>query len=288
MTQQPKQSLAEKLVVRIPYVWLLVFFLLPLLILFRISVSHSAQSQPPYAPFFILSLDWHGVSAFFGALSFGNYAIVISDPSYLLSFVKSIEVAAFSTLLLLVIGYPIAYGIARTPRHIRAVLMTLIVLPLWISVLIRGYALVTILQHAGPSWLGTDTAVFIGIVYAYLPLMVLPLYTTLRKLDETLLEAAADLGCPRWKIFWDITLPLSAPGVLTGALLCFVPAVGAFVIPDLLGNAQAPMIGQTIWAAFFGNKDWPTAAALATVLVGFLIAPIVILQHQAIRAAGRD
>jgi putrescine transport system permease protein len=298
----PKRSLAEKLAVRIPYAWLLVFFLVPFLIVLRISLSQPALAQPPYTPLFDLSAGWHGITAFFAALSFDNYALIGSDPLYVLSYVKSVEIAAFSTLLLLVIGYPIAYGITRTPRRVQAVLMTLVMLPFWTAFLIRIYAWMNILQHDGPLnqllialhvvsappvWLATDTAIYIGIVYSYLPFMVLPLYATLEKLDESLIEAAADLGCPRGKIFWQVTLPLSAPGVVAGALLCFIPAVGEFVIPDLLGGSQSPMIGQTIWTEFFGNKDWPAAAAVAVTLIALLVTPIVIFQHQAMGAAER-
>jgi len=298
----PKRSFAERLVVRIPYAWLLVFFLVPFLIVLRISLSQPALAQPPYTPLLDLLAGWHSITAFFGALSFDNYALIGSDPLYLLSFVKSVEIAAFSTLLLLIIGYPIAYGITRTPRRVQAVLMTLVMLPFWTAFLIRIYAWMNILQHDGPLnqlllalhvvntppvWLATDTAIYIGIVYSYLPFMVLPLYATLEKLDESLLEAAADLGCPRSNIFWEVTLPLSAPGVLAGALLCFIPAVGEFVIPDLLGGSQSPMIGQTIWTEFFGNKDWPAAAAVAVALVGLLVTPIVIFQHQTMRAVER-
>ena len=295
----PKRSFVEKLAVRIPYAWLLVFFLVPFLIVLRISLSQPALAQPPYAPIFNLLAGWHGITAFFGALSLDNYVLIGSDPLYLLSFVKSVEIAAFSTLLLLILGYPIAYGITRTPRRVQAVLMTLVMLPFWTAFLIRIYAWMNILQHDGPLnqllmalhvvstppvWLSTDTAIYIGIVYSYLPFMVLPIYATLEKLDESLLEAAADLGCPRGKIFWEVTLPLSAPGVLAGALLCFIPAVGEFVIPDLLGGSQTPMIGQTIWTEFFGNKDWPAAAAVAVALIGLLVTPIVIFQHQTMRA----
>jgi putrescine transport system permease protein len=298
----PKRSLAEKLAVSIPYAWLLVFFLVPFLIVLRISLSQPALAQPPYTPLFDLSAGWHGIMTFFAALSFDNYALIGSDPLYVLSYVKSVEIAAFSTLLLLVIGYPIAYGITRTPRRVQAVLMTLVMLPFWTAFLIRIYAWMNILQHDGPLnqlllalhvvsappvWLSTDTAIYIGIVYSYLPFMVLPLYAALEKLDETLIEAAADLGCPRGKIFWQVTLPLSAPGVVAGALLCFIPAVGEFVIPDLLGGSQSPMIGQTIWTEFFGNKDWPAAAAIAITLIALLVTPIVIFQHQAMGAAER-
>jgi putrescine transport system permease protein len=299
VTQPPKRPTAEKLAIRVPYVWLLVFFLLPFLIVLRISVSQSTETQP-YVPLFDFAAGWQGITAFFETLSFDNYRLLGSDPLYLLSLVKSVEIAAFSTLFLLIIGYPIAYGITRTPRRVQTVLMTFVMLPFWTAVLVRAYAWMNILQPDGPLnrlllalhivreqpvWLSTDTAIFIGIVYSYLPLMVLPLYATLQRRDETLLDAAADLGCPPWKIFWEVTLPLSAPGVLAGALLCFIPAVGEFVIPDLLGSSQTPMIGQIIWTEFFGNKDWPTAAAVAAALLCLLVTPLAIFQHQAMRAA---
>ena len=238
----------------------------------------------------------------FAALSADNYRLLASDPLYLLSYVKSIEIAAFSTLILLLIGYPIAYAIARAPRW-QAILVLLVILPFWTSLLIRIYAWMNILQREGPlndllmtlhliseppAWLSTDTAIFIGVVYSYLPFMVLPLYAALEKFDETLIEAAADLGCPRWKIFWQVTLPLSSSGMLAGVLLCFIPIVGEFVIPDLLGGSEAPMIGQTIWMEFFSNRDWPVASAVAVVLVCLLVTPIVIYQHQAMRVVERD
>ena len=295
-----KRSFASKLVIGIPYAWLLIFFFVPFLIVLKISFSQSAIAQPPYTPVFDLAAGWRGITTFVSGLSLDNYALLGSDPLYLLSYVKSIEIAAFSTLLLLVIGYPIAYGIARAPRRLQPVLVLLVVLPFWTAFLIRIYAWMNILQHDGPlnqllmalgivreppTWLSTDTAVYIGIVYSYLPFMVLPLYATLEKLDESLLEAAADLGCPRWRAFWQVTLPLSAPGLVAGALLCFIPAVGEFVIPDLLGGSNTLMIGQTIWNEFFGNKDWPAASAVAVALVCLLVTPIVIFQYQAMRTA---
>jgi putrescine transport system permease protein len=292
-----------KLVVGIPYAWLAAFFLVPFLIVLKISLSQTAIAQPPYTPVFDLAAGWQGLRHFLARLSLDNYAFLGSDPLYVLSYVKSVEIAAFSTLLLLVIGYPIAYAITRTPRRMQAVLVLLVILPFWTSFLIRIYAWMNILQHDGPlnqlllaldlvreppAWLSTNTAVYIGIVYSYLPFMVLPLYATLEKLDETLLEAAADLGSPRWKTFWLVTLPLSSSGVIAGVLLCFIPIVGEFVIPDLLGGSRSPMIGQTIWMEFFGNKDWPAASAVAVVLVCLLVTPIVIYQNQAMRAAERD
>jgi len=303
MNGRPQRSFVTKLVVRIPYAWLIVFFLVPFLIVLKLSFSQTAIAQPPYTPVFDIAAGWPGLRGFFNALSLDNYALLGSDPLYLLSYVKSLEIAAFSTLLLLVIGYPIGYAITRTPRRVQALLVLLVMLPFWTSFLIRIYAWMNILQHDGPlnqllmalsivreppAWLSTNTAVYIGIVYSYLPFMVLPLYATLEKLDESLFEAAADLGCPRWKTFWLVTLPLSAPGVLAGTLLCFIPIVGEFVIPDLLGGSRTAMIGQTIWMEFFGNKDWPTAAAVAVALIVILVTPIVVFQHQAMRGAERE
>jgi putrescine transport system permease protein len=299
----PQAPRWRKLVVRIPYVWLVVFFLIPFLIVLKISLSQTALAQPPYLPVFDLAAGWSGLVAFFTGLSFDNYRLLASDPLYVFSYVKSVEIAAFSTLILLVVGYPLAYAIARTPRRWQAVLVLLTILPFWTSLLIRIYAWMNILQHDGPLnqvlialrivkeppvWLSTETAIYIGVVYSYLPFMVLPLYASLEKMDHALIEAAADLGCPRWKIFWLITLPLSSAGMVAGVLLCFIPIVGEFVIPDLLGGSDAPMIGQTIWMEFFGNKDWPVASAVAVVLLCLLVTPIVVYQSQAMRAAAGD
>lgn len=297
-----KASLAQRLVVALPYAWLVVFFLVPFLIVLKISFSESAIAQPPYTPVLDFAAGWRGIAQFFAGLSFDDYRLLGSDPLYLLSYLKSLQIAAFSTLILLAIGYPIAYAMARMPRRLQALLVILVVLPFWTSFLIRIYAWMNILQrdglfnkvllalhivHVPPVWLATDTAVYLGIVYSYLPFMVLPLYAVLEKLDHSLLEAAADLGCPRWKTFWLVTLPLSSPGIIAGVLLCFIPIVGEFVIPDLLGGSRAPMIGQTIWMEFFGNKDWPAASAVAVVLVCLLVTPIVLFQYQAIRTGER-
>ena len=283
-----------RLVVLIPYLWLIVFFLVPFLIVLKISLSHTAIAQPPYTPVFDPVAGWEGLKAFVAALSLENYAFIASDGLYLASYLKSLEVAVGSTVLLLLIGFPLAYGIARAPRHWQPALFVLVVLPFWTSFLIRIYAWVNILQRDGllnqvllalrivdepPAWLSTDTAVYIGIVYSYLPFMVLPIYATLEKMDETLIEAAADLGCPRWKAFWLVTLPLSLPGVIAGALLCFIPIVGEFVIPDLLGSSQTMMIGQTLWTEFFANRDWPVASAVAVVLLCLLVVPLAVYQQ---------
>jgi putrescine transport system permease protein len=303
MSPSQQDSFTRRLVVRVPFVWLLAFFLLPFLIVLKISLSQTAIAQPPYTPVLDLAAGWHGISTFFAGLSFDNYFLLRSDPLYLLAYLKSVEIAAFSTFMLLIVGYPIAYSIARTPGRWQAVLVLFTVLPFWTSLLIRIYAWMNILQRDGPlngvlmalsivkeppSWLATDTAIYIGIVYSYLPFMVLPLYASLEKLDESLLEAAADLGAPRWKVFWLVTLPLSSSGVIAGTLLCFIPIVGEFVIPDLLGGSQSPMIGPTIWMEFFGNKDWPAASAVAVVLVFLLVTPIVVYQKHAIKTVERS
>jgi len=286
------------LVLLIPFLWLLVFFLTPFLIVVKISLSQTAIAQPPYVPVIDPAAGWEGLERFLAALSLESYAFILSDRLYLASYLKSVEVAAISTLLLLVIGFPIAYGIARAPRRWQPALFMAVVLPFWTSVLIRIYAWVTILQRDGllnqallalhlvdepPGWLATDTAVYIGIVYSYLPFMVLPIYATLERMDETLIEAASDLGCPRWKAFWLVTFPLSLPGVMAGALLCFIPIIGEFVIPDLLGSSRTMMIGQTLWTEFFANKDWPVASAVAVALLGVLLVPIVLYQRMQMR-----
>jgi putrescine transport system permease protein len=291
-------SWGARLVVLIPYTWMLVFFLVPFLIVLKISLSHTEIAQPPYEPVFDLAAGWEGFKAFVAALSLENYGFIASDWLYLASYLKSLEIAAISTALLLLIGFPLAYGIARAPRRWQPALFMLVALPFWTSFLIRIYAWVNILQRDGllnqvlltlrlvdepPAWLSTDTAVYIGIIYSYLPFMVLPIYATLEKMDESLIEAATDLGCPRWKAFWLVTLPLSLPGVVAGALLCFIPIVGEFVIPDLLGGSQTAMIGQTLWTEFFANKDWPVASAVAVVLLCLLVVPIVIYQQMQTR-----
>jgi putrescine transport system permease protein len=292
----------QRLVVVVPFLWLVVFFLIPFLVIFKISLSETAIAQPPYVPTFRFDGGLAGIRDFFASLSLQNYGRLASDWLYLSSFLRSLWIALASTFVLLLIGFPIAYAMARAPRRWQAALFMLIVLPFWTSFLIRVYAWMTILQHDGvlnklllatgivetpPVWLSTDTAIYIGIVYTYLPFMVLPIYATLEKLDESLLEAAADLGCPRWKTFWLVTMPLALPGAVAGALLCFIPIVGEFVIPDLLGGSQALMIGQTLWTEFFGNKDWPAASAVAVVLLCLLVIPLVGFQHiQARRLEG--
>ncbi len=299
-TAKPKvaRSPGTAFMIGLPYLWLALLILIPCLIVLRISLSQTVIAQPPYVPVFDFAGGFAAIKAFLGALSFENYGSLFADTLYISSYLKSLEIAALSTLALLVLGYPVAYAMSRAPGRWQAILVMLVILPFWTSFLIRVYAWITILQHDGLLnrvlmalgvidapyvWLATDTAVYIGIVYSYLPFMVLPLYASLQKLDDTLLEAAADLGCRRWQAFWKITVPLSLPGVLAGTLLCFIPITGEFVIPDLLGGSQTVMIGQTLWTEFFGNKDWPVASAIAIVLLCLLVVPIALFEKMRVR-----
>jgi putrescine transport system permease protein len=275
----------------IPYVWMGLFFLVPFLFVLKISLSQTAIAQPPYSPVFEMGGGWEAISAAFGELSFDNFKLLISDDLYILSYLRSLLVAAVSTSVLLLIGYPIAYGMARLSPRGQAIAMMLVIVPFWTSFLIRIYAWINILQHDGllnqillalhvvsepVVWLSTDGAMYLGIVYSYLPFMILPLFATLSKMDPALLEAAGDLGASPRRAFWLVTFPLSLPGVGAGALLCFIPIVGEFVIPDLLAGSNALMIGQTLWLEFFINKDWPVASATAIVLLLLLLAPLLL------------
>ncbi|WP_048648689.1 ABC transporter permease subunit [Nitratireductor soli] len=292
-------ALASRLVIVVPYLWLLVFFLAPFLIVFKISLSEPAIAMPPYQPVFDLA---GGLAAFFaklGNLSFSNYLWLADDPLYINAYLSSIWIAGVSTVITLAVGYPIAYGMARAPASIRPLLLMLVILPFWTSFLIRVYAWIGILKPEGLLnqfllflgvidtplvILNTTTAIHIGIVYSYLPFMVLPLYATLEKMDNSLIEAARDLGCPSLSAFWKITFPLSLPGVVAGCMLVFIPAVGEFVIPDLLGGSQTLMIGKTLWSEFFNNRDWPVSSAVAVILLLLLIVPIMLFQRSQARA----
>jgi len=278
------------LVIGVPWFWLGLFFLLPFLFVLKISLAEPALAQPPYTDLFEMMGD--GLVSI--SLNFGNYLLLWEDPLYRGALFASIEIAAISTLVCLLLGYPMAYAIARSPSHWRLPLLMLVILPFWTSFLIRVYAWIGILKSNGLLnhlllWSGlidqpleilhTPLAVYIGIAYNYLPFVVLPLYATLIRLDLTLLEAAADLGCRPWKQFLLITLPLSLPGVIAGGMLVFIPVVGEFVIPDLLGGPDTLMIGKLMWTEFFSNKDWPLASSLAAVLLVVLIVPFVALRH---------
>jgi putrescine transport system permease protein len=281
-------------VIGLPYLWLAIFFLLPFAIVLKLSMSDPVTAQPPYAPV----LDWRGGPGhwrnFLLSLDFENFETLWGDDLYWSAAVSSVRIALVSTLLLLLVGYPIAHGMARAAPSVRPILVAMVILPLWTSFLIRVYAWIGILKPEGLLnqvllWLGlisephsilnTQTAVYIGIVYAYLPFMILPLYSALERQDPTLLEAAQDLGARPSKAFWTITVPLSMPGVIAGALLCFIPIVGEFVIPDLLGGSDTLMIGRTLWSEFFSNRDWPLASAVAIAMLLIIVIPIVVYRE---------
>lgn len=276
-----------------PFLWLGVFFLLPFALILKLSLSDMALAVPPYAPQLDLGRGLEGVRDFLAGMDLETYRRLGADGLYLSAYLSSLRIAGVSTAILLLIGYPIAYGMARCPPRMRQALVLAVILPFWTSFLIRVYAWIAILKPAGllnaalaPLGLGpfnllnTEAAVHIGLVYAYLPFMVLPLYAVLERQPTDLLEAAADLGCTPTRAFWRVTFPMSLPGVAAGALLCFIPMVGEFVIPDLLGGSQTLMLGKVIWTEFFANRDWPAASAVAVVLLATLIAPIVLFQRQ--------
>lgn len=281
------------LLIAIPFVWLLVFFLLPFGIVAKIALSDMAMARPPYTPTYDAATGfWAMVKDF----DFENFFFLLEDDIYWQSYLSSLKVALVSTFFTLLVGYPIAYGLAKSPSAWRPTLVMLIILPFWTSFLIRVYAWIGILKTEGLlnhglmaigiidsplSILNTNTAVYIGIVYSYLPFMVLPLYAALEKLDHTQIEAALDLGCTPIKTFWVITIPNSMAGIVAGSFLVFIPAMGEFVIPDILGGSDSLMIGKTLWVEFFNNRDWPVASAVAIVLLLLLIVPIVLFQrHQ--------
>lgn len=292
--QKMISSVAGRLVITIPYLWLLVFFLVPFFIVFKISLSEVAMAIPAYMPAFSLSdgmgVTWDKIKQ----LSFDNYIWLTEDALYYKAYLSSVRIAFFSTVLTLLIGFPLAYGIARAPGSLRTTLLMLIILPFWTSFLIRVYAWIAILKPEGLlnqflMWLNiidspltilnTDWAIYIGIVYSYLPFMVLPIYASLEKMDYSLIEAAQDLGCPPLVAFWKVTFPLSMSGIVAGCFLVFIPAMGEFVIPDLLGGSQTLMIGKTIWSEFFSNRDWPVSSAVAVVLLLILVVPIALFQQ---------
>jgi len=280
----------RKVVTAVPLAWLLLFFLVPFLIVLKISFSEGILAMPPYAPM----IEWTRDGVLSIKLHLANYRFLFTDALYVDAFLYSVKVAAISTALCLLIGYPMALGIARAPAARRSLLLMLVILPFWTSFLLRVYAWIGLLKDDGLInnlliWLhlmssplhmvNTSFAVYVGIVYSYLPFMVLPLYSNLEKHDATLLEAAADLGAAPWKTFLRITWPLSIPGVMAGAMLVFIPAVGEYVIPTLLGSANQLMIGRVLSDEFFENRDWPVASAVAIVILLLLLVPIVIFQR---------
>ena len=281
--------------ISIPYLWLLALFLVPFSIVLKISLSDIALSIPPYLPQLELSTGWIGIKEFLNDLDFENFKFLTTDNLYYKAYLSSLKIALIATFLTLLLGYPIAYAMARASEEWRPTLLMLVILPFWTSFLIRVYAWIGILGQEGflnqiliftgitsepVTILNTPVAVYIGIVYTYLPFMVLPIYAVLEKLDDSLLEAAEDLGCSHFTAFWLVTFPLSQGGVIAGCFLVFIPTLGEFVIPSLLGGSNTLLIGKVLWDEFFSNRDWPLASAVAIVLLLILIIPIVLFQRN--------
>ncbi len=280
----------RRFTVAVPYLWLLVFFLAPFVIILKISLADPVIAQPPFTPTF----DEHGKPS----ISADSFTFLLTDKLYAITYLKSLVMAAAATILCLALGFPMAYGIARSAPATRSLLLLLIVLPFWISFLLRVYAWMGLMNNYGVinnllMWLGlieqpiklmyTDFAIFVGLAYSYLPFMILPLYATLERMDLDLVEAAQDLGASPTRAFWDVTWPLARPGVIAGCLLVFIPAMGEYVIPYLLGGPESLLIGRVLFDEFFVNRDWPLASAVAIVLLLLLVVPIVFLQRYQAR-----
>lgn len=279
----------SRLAAILPGLWLAAFFAFPFLLVLKLSLSDTALAIPPYAPRFA----WDRLDAFIADLDFETYARLAADRLYLDAYLSSLRIAGTATLLLLLVGYPMAYGIACCGPRARQALVMAVILPFWTSFLIRIYAWIAILKPAGllnaglgalglppVNLLNTEAAVVLGLVYAYLPFMVLPLYAVLERQDARLVEAARDLGASPFRAFWTVTFPLSLPGVAAGSLLCFIPMAGEFVVPDLLGGSETLMLGRVIWTEFFANRDWPAASAVAVALLATLLVPILVFERQ--------
>ncbi|WP_435929680.1 putrescine ABC transporter permease PotH [Dryocola sp. BD613] len=275
----------RKLVIALPYLWLILLFMLPFLIVFKISFAEMARAIPPYTDLLTWADDRLSV-----ALNFANYFQLTDDPLYAEAYLQSLQIAAVSTLCCLAIGYPLAWAVAHSKPSTRNILLLLVILPSWTSFLIRVYAWMGILKNNGVLnnvliWLGvidqpltilhTNLAVYIGVVYAYLPFMVLPIYTALTRIDYSLVEASLDLGARPLKTFFSVIVPLTKGGIIAGSMLVFIPAVGEFVIPELLGGPDSIMIGRVLWQEFFNNRDWPVASSVAIVMLLLLIVPIM-------------
>ena len=282
----------QRFLLGIPYFWLLLFFLAPFVIILKISIADPVIAQPPFTPTF----DAHGHLS----ITLDNFLFLLTDKLYAVTYLKSVVLAFAATILCLALGFPMAYGIARSGPQTRNLLLLLIILPFWISFLLRVYAWMGLLNNYGVLnnlliWLGvidhpiaimyTDYAIFIGLTYSYLPFMILPLYATLERMDLDLIDAALDLGATRTQAFWDVTWPLARPGVIAGCLLVFIPAMGEYVIPYLLGGPESLLIGRVLFDEFFANRDWPLASAVAIVLLMLLVVPMVWLQRNQAREA---
>ena len=285
-----QDKLSRSVVISLPYLWMLIFFLIPFAIVFKISFADPIVGQPPFTALFDFKRD----AQTWLTATLDNYRFLTEDNLYLFSYLKSIKIAFISTVICLFIGYPMAYGIARAKPRTRNILLMLVILPFWTSFLLRVYAWIGLLGKNGlvnnlllkigliespVQFLYTDAAVYLGIVYTYIPFMILPLYVSLQKMDRDLRDAAADLGATPWHSFINITLPLSMPGIIAGCMLVFIPAIGEYVIPSLLGGMDSLMIGRTLFDEFFINRDWPLASAVATVLLIILVVPIMLFQR---------
>ena len=297
-----QRSFAERVVLGAPFLWLALFFLVPFVIVLKISFSQAALAQPPYEP--VLSLA-EGVGALLeklATLSAASYETLLGDSLYLDAYLSSLRLAVMATVLTLLIGYPLAYAIARSSERVRPALLMLAIAPFWTSFLIRVYAWIAILKDEGllnvalmklglisePLQIfATDWAVLIGITYSYLPFMILPLYNAIERQPKELREAAADLGAKPAAIFWRVTVPLSRGGIIAGCLLVFIPAIGEFVIPDLLGGSNTLMIGKSLWVEFFDNRDWPVASAVAVVLLALLLVPMALYERSQMKGEAR-
>ncbi|MBC3450959.1 ABC transporter permease subunit [Pseudomonas mosselii] len=286
------------MVIGVPFIWLFLFFMLPFFIVLKISFAEADVAIPPYTEIYTYLEGKVQL-----VLNLANYGLLTEDELYIAAYLGSLKVAFFSTLLCLLIGYPMAYAISKANKESQTVLLLLIMMPTWTAILIRVYAWMGILSNNGLLnsfllWLGvidqplqilnTNLAVYIGVVYSYLPFMILPLYANLVKHDQSLLEAASDLGSSTFNSFWKITVPLSKNGIIAGCMLVFIPVVGEFVIPELLGGPETLMIGKVLWQEFFNNRDWPVASALAVVMLAILIVPILLFNRsQAKEMEGR-
>ncbi len=286
----------RKLVIALPYLWLILLFMLPFLIVFKISFAEMARAIPPYTDLMTWADDRLSL-----ALNFANYFQLTDDPLYAEAYLQSLQIAAVSTLCCLAIGYPLAWAVAHSRSSTRNILLLLVILPSWTSFLIRVYAWMGILKNNGVlnnvlMWLGvidqpltilhTNLAVYIGVVYAYLPFMVLPIYTALTRIDYSLVEASLDLGARPLKTFFSVIVPLTKGGIIAGSMLVFIPAVGEFVIPELLGGPDSIMIGRVLWQEFFNNRDWPVASSVAIIMLLLLIVPIMWFHKYQNKAAG--